>query len=77
MFFMHNNGWSCQFLESDLKTSLRRKLTFASAAKIREMFDRFSEDQKLEARQALDYAISIGRGSIWLDLTPEQYEQLR
>ena len=31
----------------------------------------------LEARQANDHAIEIGRGGIWLELTEEQYEKLR
>lgn len=77
MSFMLNNGWHCQFLESDLKTPLRRKLTFAAAAKIREMYDRFGEDKKLEDRQALDHAVENGRGSIWLNLTEEQYRKLK
>jgi hypothetical protein len=31
----------------------------------------------LASRQALDQAIAKGRGGIFLDLTPEQYERLR
>ena len=76
MYFFHRDGWYIQFLAPDLKTSLRRKLTFRDAAKIREMFDRFSAERKLEDRQAFEYAIEKGRGSIWLNLTEEQYQKL-
>ncbi len=69
--------WHLQFLESDLKTSLPRKLSFRDAAKIRELFDRFSEAKKLEDRQALDHGIEMGRGSIWLNLNAEQYRKLK
>jgi hypothetical protein len=44
MSFMLNKGWYCQFLEPDLKTSLRRKLTFASADKVRQMQQSFGAD---------------------------------
>jgi len=37
MSFMDRNGWQVQFLESDLKTPLPRKLHFASADKIIEL----------------------------------------
>ncbi|RZU35472.1 hypothetical protein [Edaphobacter modestus] len=77
MHFMLRDGWYCQFLEADLKTSLPRTFTFRTAAKIREMHDRFGADKKLEDRQALDYAIETGRGSIWLNLTEEQYIKLK
>jgi len=37
---MHRDGWYCQFLEEDLKTSLPRKLTFATSDKILDEDDR-------------------------------------
>lgn len=77
MYFMHNQGWHCQFLEPDLKTALRRRLNFAGADKIREMQDRFGEDRMLEHKQALEYAIETGRGGIWLNLTEQQYNILK
>jgi hypothetical protein len=73
MHFMLTGGWFCQFLEQDLKTPLPRKLIFAGPEKIREIYDRFGIDKKLEDRSALEYGIDIGRGSVWLSLTPEQY----
>jgi hypothetical protein len=77
MHFMLTNGWYCQFLEEDLKTPLPRKLTFAGPEKIREMYDRFGIDKKLEDRSALEYGINIGRGSVWLSLTSDQYRKLK
>jgi hypothetical protein len=77
MFFMLNQGWHCQFLEPDLKTPIHRKLTFSSPDKVREMHERFGADRKLEDKAALEYAINTGRGSIWLNLTNEQYQKLR
>jgi hypothetical protein len=77
MYFMLRDGWDVQFLEADLKTALPRKLEFRDAAKIREMFDRFAEDKTLADRQALEHAIEIGRGGIYLSLTSEQYSNLK
>jgi len=37
MSFMFRNGWLCQFLEEDLKTSLPRKVILGSQEKVREM----------------------------------------
>jgi hypothetical protein len=74
---MLRDGWYCQFLEADLRTALPTKLTFRSPAKIRELYDRFAADKKLEDRQALEYAIENGRGSIWLTLTEAQYIKLK
>ena len=62
MSFMHREGWHCQFLEEDLKTSLPRKVTVDSPARLIEMAKRGGSDIKLETRQALDHGIEIGRG---------------
>jgi hypothetical protein len=40
MSYMLREGWHCQFLEEDCKTSLPRKFTFATADKVREMAER-------------------------------------
>lgn len=77
MHFMLARGWYCEFLEKDLKTSAGRRLTFASAAKVRELYDRFGCDKKLEDRQALEYGIENGKGSIWIELTENQYQKLK
>src|ERR1700761_7001064 len=76
-FMLVDGGWFCQFLEPDLKTSLPRNLTFKGPEKVREMYDRFGAEKKLEDRSALEYGINQGRGSIWLNLTPEQYSKLK
>jgi hypothetical protein len=77
MSFMHCEGWHCQFLEEDLKTSLPRKVTLDSPAKLIEMAKRGGSNLNLETRQALDHGIEIGRGGVWLELTEEQYARLR
>ena len=51
--------------------------TFADPAKIVEMAERCGALPDLAAKQALDYGISTGRGSVWLWLTPEQYAKLK
>jgi hypothetical protein len=40
------------------------------------MHERFGADRKLEDKSALEYAINTGRGSIWLNLSDEQYAKL-
>jgi len=42
-----------------------------------EIFERWGESKMLEDRSALEYAIQMGRGSIWLILTAEQYAKLK
>ena len=77
LFFMLRNGWHVSFLEPDLKTPLPLKLTFATPEKLLEMFERWGESKLLEDRSALEYAIQMGRGSIWLALSAEQYGKLK
>ncbi len=77
MYYMHRDGWFCQFLEEDLKTPLPRKVTLDDPSKIIEMAERGGAAMRLEDRQALDYGIANGRGSVWLNLTHEQYEKLK
>ena len=77
LHFMNNHlGWHCQFLEADLKTSLPRTFTFASAEKIRELARRGEAWGNLESKQALEHGIEMGRGGVYLKLTPEQYARL-
>jgi hypothetical protein len=77
MYFMLRDGWGCQFLEADLKTPLHRKLTFDDVNKVREMHTRFGVDQKLEDKSAIEFAVKMGRGSMWLNLTDDQYAKLK
>jgi hypothetical protein len=77
MNYMVRESWHCSFLEEDLKTSLPKKLTFQSHAKIFELAERGGCALNLEARQAIEHGIEIGRGGIWLQLTEEQYQKLK
>jgi hypothetical protein len=77
MYFMHRDGWYCQFLEADLKTPLPKKLTFEHSQKIIELAERVGYSMHLEERQSLDHGIENGRGGIWLLLTEEQYTKLK
>ena len=77
MSFQCRHGWHCQFLEEDLQTPLPRKLRFASPDKVVELVERGGGLSNLESRQALNQAIEIGRGGVFLSLTKEQYSTLR
>ena len=74
---MERNGWHISFLEEDCRTSLPLKLTFAYADKIMEMYERWGTSRLLEDRAAVLHGIEIGRGAIWLRLTPEEYAKLK
>ena len=76
MSFQSRYGWHCQFLEQDLKTPLPRKLHFKSADKVIELVARGGGLGNLESKQMLDQAIEMGRGGVFLSLTPEQYAEL-
>ena len=77
MHFMLREGWFCQFLEEDLKTPLPKKMTLENPAKLFEIAERGGYKLTLENRQSIENAIAMGRGSIWLDLTEEQYAKLK
>ena len=69
-------GWYCQFVEMDLKTPLPKKLSFASADKVRELANIGGAISNLENRQMFEHAITNGRGGVYLNLTQTQYERL-
>jgi hypothetical protein len=77
MYFQLHDGWDCQFLEADLKTSLHRHLHFTSSEKIVELVARGGGFKDQEARLMLDQGIEKGRGGVFLELTEEQYEKLK
>jgi hypothetical protein len=77
MTFFLRKGWQVQFFEADLKTPLPMKLTFTDAEKIRELARRGEAWGDLESRQMLEHTIEMGRGGVYLRLTPEQYAKLR
>ena len=76
-FMLMKQTWSCQFLEEDLKTSLPRKLTFATSDKILDLAERTGALRDLAYQQAIEHGISGGRGGGWLMLTGEQYGKLK
>jgi hypothetical protein len=75
--FMKHQGWYCQFLEADLKTSLPRKLSLEGPEKLIEMAEPGGGLSNREADQMLRYGIEMGRGGVWLSLTKEQYQKLK
>jgi hypothetical protein len=55
---------------------LPRKLTLDEPSRLFEMAERGGYCMNLEGRQAIERAVEIGRGGIWLELTEEQYRNL-
>ena len=60
MSFFLSRGWYCQFLETDLKTSLPKKLTFASADKVRELAELGEQLLTLRTGGRLNTRLSTG-----------------
>jgi len=77
MSFMHRNGWHCRFLEWDMMTPLPRQLKYRDSEKVLETAQRGHGLLNEASRLALDHAIKIGHGEIWLNLTDEQYQRLK
>jgi hypothetical protein len=77
MYFQCRNGWHCQFLEQDLKTSLPKKLHFASSDKVIELVEYGGGMTDHESRLMLSQAVDAGRGGVFLNLTEEQYSKLK
>jgi hypothetical protein len=63
--------------KSDLKTSLPRKLHFASSQKIIELVEHAGGFTGQDARSMVNQGIEMARGGIFLNLTDEQYAALR
>jgi len=78
MHYMHRHGYHISFMEPDLKTPLKRTLTFATSDKIFEMQERWGEDKSEEHLSNLKIEMGMGRpGGIWLILSAEQYAKLK
>jgi len=77
MTFFHNDGWVVQFLEPDMKTPVGRIRRLCDVSKVRELIDRTPTKLDLAAKQALEQAISIRRGGMFLELTGDQYRKLK
>ena len=76
-FMLAKDGWTVSFLEEDCKTSLRRHFIFQSELKILDLARNGGAEFNLAGRQAIEHGISMGRGSVWLKLTRDQYSKLR
>jgi hypothetical protein len=76
MYFQDCNGWQCQFLEADLKTSLRRQMHFASSDRLIEFVERGGGFTDRESRLMLNQGIEKGRAGVFLSLTDELYTEL-
>jgi len=49
----------------------------ATPENIIELARRGGAEMKLEDVQAIEYAIQMGRGNLWLNLTEDQYRKLK
>ena len=76
MSFFLRQRWHVGFLESDLKTPLRRKLAFQDSARLIELVERGGGFVDYETRMIFEHAIENGRGGTYLTLTDEQYRRL-
>jgi hypothetical protein len=76
-FMMAKDGWAVSFLEEDCKTSLPRHFVFQSELKILDLARNGGAEFNLAGRQAIEHGIGMGRGSVWLSLTRDQYDKLR
>lgn len=54
-----------------------RKLNLVRQERLFEIAERGGYRLKLEGRQAMQRAIDMDRGGIWLDLTEDQYRKLK
>jgi len=77
MSFQSQSGWHYQFLEEDLKTPIPVQLNLVRLERLFEIAERGGYRLNLEGRQAMQRAIDMGRGGVWLELTDEQYRRLR
>ncbi len=68
-------GWRVTFADGD--KVLPRTLLFQSEEKLTEMAERGGAMKSLADRQGLEYAIQIGRGGLYLDLSYPQFATLQ
>jgi hypothetical protein len=76
MAFERKEGWRVVFFDSYTQQRLR-VLNFQDDDKLVELAERCGALTNLEAKQALENAISNGKGGAFLKLTTEQYEKLK
>src|SRR5450631_1827629 len=79
MSFVRQAGgvWLCRFHKDDLaKTPISKLFFFRDVAKIVEIVRRGRGITGMESRQALDKAVALGRGGIFLKLDANQLQAL-
>lgn len=72
MHFRRRSGWHCHFT-TESKQKLSKRLTFMSAAKVREMAKRGNGLIDTWDRDGFELDLEIDGGCIWLRLSDEQY----
>ena len=77
MNFEQCGGWLVTFLEADCKSPAGRRLKYSDSSRIVDLAGRGGALVDLAARQGIEHGIRNGKGAIWLNLTPEQYQKLR
>jgi hypothetical protein len=77
MTYLLRDGWSVQFLGPDLKTPVGRIRHLDSIDKVRELIARTPTLLDLAAKQAIEHAITVGRGGMYLLATSAQYQKLK
>jgi hypothetical protein len=77
MLFALGKDWRVSFLANDLTTSPLKTLTFAGPEEIRGLAHRGQALGTSEAQALFDYSLRRGGGGLYLQLTPEQYSELR
>ena len=75
-FMLAKGGWSVSFVEEDCKTTLPRQFVFQGELKLLGLARHGGAEFNLAGRQAIEHGISMGRGSVWLKLTRDQYIKL-
>jgi len=78
MSLVFTDGWHCRFHAADIcKTPISKMFSFHGKEKIYEMVRRGHGIATPEAFEALDQAVAVGRGQVWLELSDAQYQALR
>lgn len=76
-YFQLNDGWHTCFLEEDLQTRVGPLPWYRTTEKkLRELQERYSDIQSAENTATFEYALTLGRGSLWLNLPAANYQAL-
>jgi len=75
-FIWNTDHWFCHFLMDDLRTALRKTLTFRHEGKVLEAARNGRAGLTSEDERLIQDGIAMGRGGAWLRLTEDQYQKL-